>query len=224
MEVIAFNGSPRKKRNTSLLLEKALEGAASTGATTRQIRLYDLNFKGCKSCFGCKVINGEGYGYCSQQDELTPLLRDIAKVDAIILGSPIYFGSVTGEMRTLLERLIFPFFRYHIENGAMGTSLFPRKIQTGFIYTTGVPEEPAREQGYYKDAARTEGLLKMIFGNSESMFCHDTYQFDDYSKIDQDFDVASKAARRRTQFPLDCRKAFEMGVRLATAAAASAST
>jgi len=51
MKVIAFNGSPRKKWNTSTLLEKALEGASSKGAETELIHLYDLNYRGCISWF-----------------------------------------------------------------------------------------------------------------------------------------------------------------------------
>ncbi len=55
MEVIGFNGSSRKNRNTATLLEKALEGAASHGAKTKLVHLYDLDFKGCRSCFGCRT-------------------------------------------------------------------------------------------------------------------------------------------------------------------------
>jgi multimeric flavodoxin WrbA len=55
MNVMAFNGSPKKKWNTATLLEKALEGAASQGAETELIHLYDLDFKGCISCFACKT-------------------------------------------------------------------------------------------------------------------------------------------------------------------------
>ena len=51
MKVMAINGSPRKKWNTATLLDKALEGAASQGAETELIHLYDLNYKGCISCF-----------------------------------------------------------------------------------------------------------------------------------------------------------------------------
>jgi multimeric flavodoxin WrbA len=54
LKVIAFNGSPRKEWNTSTLLKQALEGAESEGAETELIHLYDLNFKGCESCFSCK--------------------------------------------------------------------------------------------------------------------------------------------------------------------------
>ncbi len=59
-------------------------------------------------------------------------------------------------------------------------------------------------------------FLRRIFGSSESLLCFDTYQFDDYSKIDQDrFDEEKKAASRREHFPDDCRRVFELGARLA---------
>lgn len=61
MKIIAINGSPRKNRNTATLLNKALEGAASQGAETELIHLYDLNYKGCVSCFACKIKNGKSY-------------------------------------------------------------------------------------------------------------------------------------------------------------------
>jgi len=48
MKIIAINGSPRKNKNTAILLEKALEGAASKGAETEIVHLYDIDFKGCK--------------------------------------------------------------------------------------------------------------------------------------------------------------------------------
>ena len=55
MKVMAFNGSPRKKKwNTVTLLKSALEGAASVGAETELVQLYDLDFSGCISCFSCK--------------------------------------------------------------------------------------------------------------------------------------------------------------------------
>jgi multimeric flavodoxin WrbA len=51
MKAIGVNGSPRKKWNTATLLKKALEGAASEGAKTALVHLYDLDYKGCISCF-----------------------------------------------------------------------------------------------------------------------------------------------------------------------------
>jgi multimeric flavodoxin WrbA len=51
MKVIVLNGSPRKKWNTATLLKHAFDGAASKGAETELIHLYNYNYKGCISCF-----------------------------------------------------------------------------------------------------------------------------------------------------------------------------
>jgi len=85
MNVLAINGSPRKQWNTATLLNKALEGASSQGAETELIHLYDLNFKGCTSCFACKLKNGESYGQCGYKDDLSPVLNRIENIDALIL-------------------------------------------------------------------------------------------------------------------------------------------
>jgi multimeric flavodoxin WrbA len=122
-------------------------------------------------------------------------------------------------MKSFLERLIFPLLRYTKDDDP-APSLFPRKIHTGFIYTMNRTEEQVKEVGYEKDIAITEEYLRKVFGNSESQLCFDTYQFDDYSKVDQDrFDVAEKAARRKEHFPNDCQRAFEMGIRIANGGA-----
>ena len=146
MKVIAINGSPRKKWNTATLLEKALEGAASEGAETEIIHLYDLNFKGCTSCFACKLKDGKSYGKCAMNDELTPVLEKLKDADAVILGSPIYLGNSTGEMRSFMERYVFPYLVY----SANPQSLYPKNIPIGYIYTMGVKEENFDMFGFSK--------------------------------------------------------------------------
>lgn len=209
MEVLAFNGSPRKEWNTATLLKKALEGATSQGAQTELIHLYDLNFQGCKSCFACKMKGGKSYGRCAVQDDLTPILGKAAKAEALILGSPIYFGTVSGEMKSFMERLLFPYLTY--TNPPQ--SLFSRKIPTGFIYTMNVTEEQmAGEYSFGQHLAWNERILNLIFGSTESLLSFDTYQFEDYSKVVADrFDPQEKAKRRKEVFPKDCDKAFNMG-------------
>jgi multimeric flavodoxin WrbA len=210
MKVIAINGSPRKKWNTATLLEKALEGAASEGAETEIIHLYDLNFKGCTSCFACKLKGGKSYGKCAMQDELTPVLEKLKDADAVILGSPIYLGNSTGEMRSFFERYVFPYLVY----SNTLPSLYLKNIPVGFIYTMGVTEEYFDMFGLKKTIEVNEYMAKRIFGYSESLCCTDTYQFDDYSKYVADmFDPEEKAKRREEVFPQDCKKAFEMGAR-----------
>lgn len=210
MKVMAINGSPRKKWNTAMLLEKALEGAASQGAETELYHLYDLEFKGCVSCFSCKTIGGKSYGRCAVKDSITPILKKAEEVDIIILGSPIYFFNVTGEMRSFLERLMFPYLKYTDPP----SSLFPNKIRMGFIYTMNLTEELMKEYGYDKALASLEYLLDLLFGSLETLYSFDTYQFKDYSKVFAErFDPELKARRRKEIFPKDLEKAFEMGAR-----------
>ena len=214
MNVLAFNGSPRKDWNTATLLEKALEGAASQGAATDLIHLYDLRYTGCQSCFACKMTGGKSHGRCAVRDDLTPILEKVKEADAIILGSPIYFGTVSGEMKSFLERLAFPYWTYTDPP----QSLYPRRIQTGWIYTMNITEAQMHEVGYGIHFGVNERVLRIVFGASESMRSCDTYQFEDYSKVVMTrFDPQKKAKRRAEVFPTDCRKAFEMGVRFATA-------
>lgn len=212
MKVLAINGSPRKNWNTATLLTKALEGAASQGAATELIHLYDYHYKGCISCFACKLKDGKSYGKCAVQDELTPILEKVETADAIILGSPVYFHSVTGEMRSFIERMGFPYTVYDKNY----SSLYQKKIPIGFIYTMNVDETRMKEFGYAETFKGTEMALKRIFGAFESIYVHDTYQFSNYSNyVVTAFNEADKAKRRQEHFPLDCQKAYDLGVRFA---------
>jgi multimeric flavodoxin WrbA len=211
MKAIGINGSPREKWNTATLLERALQGAKSQGAKTELLHLYDYTYKACISCFACKKKDGKSYGKCAVRDGLTPVLKKVSEADIIILGSPIYFGTVTGEMRSFLERLFFPLMTYTDPPG----SLLSRKVRTAFIYTLGATEEIARERGFDKHITANENSMKMIFGASETLCSYDTYQFEDYSKVYAPrFDPDKKAKVREEVFPVDCEKAFEMGARL----------
>ena len=210
MHVIAINGSPRKNWNTATILNKALEGASSQGATTELIHLYELNFKGCISCFACKLKGGKSYGKCGYKDELTPVLEKIESADAVILGSPIYFGEVTGEVRSFIERLIFQYLVYDKNY----SSLNEKKKPIGLIYTGNVPESMIKEVEYDRILSRYENLFEKFMGPTESLFVTDTYQFSDYSKyVATAFDESAKAKRRQEEFPKDCEKAFEMGIK-----------
>ncbi len=212
--VIAINGSPRKTWNTATLLEHALKGAESAGAKTELVHLYDLDYKGCTSCFACKLKDGKSYGKCAMKDDLTPVLERIAGADAFILGSPVYLGTATGEMRSFLERLVFPYLVYDRER----STLFPKKIPTAFIHTMGADESWAKEMGFDVPIRLMELVLGRIFGSSETLMATDTLQFDDYAKyVSSAVDPAAKARRRQEVFPEDCRKAYDLGMRIAQA-------
>lgn len=211
MKIIAINGSPRKNQNTATLLNKALEGAASQGADTELIHLYDHDYKGCVSCFACKLKNGKSYGKCAYKDGLTPILEKVGNANCLILGSPIYFRSITGEMKSFLERFMFQ----HLNYNDIYTSLLDKKIPIGFIYTMNVTDEQMKDFGYMEGFKPLEMYIKTLFGSFESLMVNDTYQFNDYSKYGAaSFDENKKAKVREEQFPIDCQHAFDMGIRL----------
>jgi multimeric flavodoxin WrbA len=215
MQAIAINGSPRKSWNTATLLRKALAGAKAKGAKTELVHLYGLSYKGCISCFACKKIGGKSYGRCAVKDELTPVLKRAAEAQVLILGSPLYFHTESGEMRSFMERLLFPFVTYTPERAC----IFPGKAQTGLIYTMNVTEE--NMSAYHQDVsvAASRGVMARVFGNCQILLSTDTLQFSDYSKyVSTLFDPVAKARRREEVFPKDCERAFELGAKLVMAA------
>ena len=210
MKVIAINGSPRKNWNTATLLQRALDGAASQGAETKLYHLIDYDFKGCRSCFACKKPGGKSYGKCAARDGLTPILEEIdQEADAFILGSPIYIGSTTAEMRAMIERLLYPYARYD----KVQSNLFSRRIPVGFIYTMNWTKELLRFMNV--GLSFVEGSLDKTFGPLETLYAYDTYQFKDYDEYDiKLFDLDQKEKQREEQFPIDCQNAYDMGVRM----------
>ncbi|MDR1510070.1 MAG: flavodoxin family protein [Synergistaceae bacterium] len=208
-QVIAVNGSPRKGWNTWQLLQCALEGARSAGAETKEIiNLYELNFKGCVSCFYCKLKIGGQPGKCALHDDLSEVLERVWASDVLFLGSPIYLWDVTGAMRSFLERLMFPNLAYRPAN----RSEFKGKLNVGFIYTMNVTSEKMESQGYDFLYKSHMSYLACLNGKTEYMTANDTYQFDDYSKFNASlFDPILKARVREEQFPKDRRRAFALG-------------
>lgn len=214
MKIVAVNGSPRKNWNTATLVKNILDGAAQTGAETELIHLYELDYQGCRSCFACKMVGKPGYGRCAVKDGLSPLLVTIAtEADALVIGSPIYFGMVSGETQSFIERLLFPYLVY----SNPPSSLFPRKIPSLSVFTMNVGEELAPEMGYPANFIRQREFLERTLGGpSQTLACYDTCQFADYAKVIMEMmDPAKKIARHKEVFPEECRRAYLIGQELA---------
>lgn len=213
MKIIVINGSPRKNGNTATLLNEVKAAANSKNADVEMIHLYDLNFKGCISCFACKRIGGKSYGKCAIKDDLAPVLERIEQADTLVLGTPIYWGGETGVMRSFLERLQFQYILYDKAR----TSLAPKKINTAVIYTMNVTESVAEQMQYQHALNSIAEHLQYIFGSSQILVSYNTYQFDDYSQYETSaFSLEEKEKQKIEQFPLDRKKAFQMGIELAT--------
>lgn len=211
MRVIAINGGPRRGWNTDTLLKNMLDGAASKGAATEMVNLYDLQYKGCVSCLACKRRIEPRPSRCALHDNLTPVLDKVHSSDAFILGSPVYFSEITGFARAFLERLLFQYLNYDNYNNPLS----PRK-KTALVFTMNVTEDKLKDFMYDTLFERYENWMKHYFGACETLLCTDTLQVKNYDRYHLGmFDANSKQLRYDTVFPRDCQKAYEIGVRLA---------
>lgn len=212
MKAIAINGSARVQGSTAALLKHALSGAEEAGAKTRFVNLYEIQFSGCQNCFECKRLGNINYGKCNHNDELTELLEDVKAADALFLGSPMYYGQITGEMQSFIERMLFPNILYD-DNGG---SLWPKKTQTAFFFTMNV------NQQQFNRGHRLEALkpllktLEKVCGSAEYKLVMETCQFfDGYEKYyTAKFDGPYRLKRHHEVFPIELQEAFLMGKRM----------
>jgi len=101
LKVIGINGSPRKGGNTEILIRKALGIMQSQGIDTEIIGLGEKKVEPCDACKFCR----KHIGKCHIEDDLAPILEEMLSADGIILGSPVYVGSVTAQMKALMDRV-----------------------------------------------------------------------------------------------------------------------
>jgi len=99
VKAVGIVGSPRQGGNTEILTAHCLKAMAEEGLDTELIRLAGLDIRGCNACGYCFENDG-----CSIEDDLQPIFAKMLTADAIIVASPVYFGSATALVKGLLER------------------------------------------------------------------------------------------------------------------------
>ena len=212
-KIIIIDGGPRKNFNTASMLQKFAEGATSVSdkIEVKTVRLYGLDYKGCMSCMACKV-KGKASNVCKFKDALTPVLEEIAEADGLVLGSPIYFGDVTGQMRTFLERLAFPWLSY---NDYSMTA--PKRMSVVLMETmNGLPDRN-NSQGY----GSMEYCIQTALGEPEHLVAYNTYQVKNYERFELErFELASFSEEAKRQWrdehwEQDLQKAFDAGKQMA---------
>jgi len=102
MRVVAFNGSPRKGGNTSILLERTLEELRREGVETELVELADKNIQGCIACFKC--FDHKNRQCAVKNDDANECIGKMLAADGILLGSPTYFADLSARMKALIER------------------------------------------------------------------------------------------------------------------------
>jgi len=99
LKAIAIVGSPRKDGNTEILTKHTLKAIAEEGLDTELIRLAGLDIRPCNACMACREEER-----CPIDDDLLPIYTKMKKADAVILASPVYFGSANALLKALMDR------------------------------------------------------------------------------------------------------------------------
>jgi multimeric flavodoxin WrbA len=128
-EILVLSTSPRKAGNSDLLCDQFMLGAKETGNNVEKIFINDIEINYCKACDTCQN-NG---GVCAQDDDMAQILDKMIAADVIVLATPVYFYTMNGQLKTLIDRT---FARY--------TSLSNKEFY--FITTAAVQNKKALER------------------------------------------------------------------------------
>ncbi len=102
MKVIAFNGSPRKDGNTSILVRHVFKELEREAILTELVQLAGKKIRGCIACFKCAENKDRRCAF--MHDVVNECIEKMLDADGIILASPTYFTDVTAELKALIER------------------------------------------------------------------------------------------------------------------------
>ena len=127
MKILALIGSPRKKGNTDILVEKILQGSKTKGHTSEKIYLYGYKISPCVDCRNCK----KGDLVCTVKDGMQEIYPKMEGADVIIFGTPLYFWGPTGQMKVLVDRMR-PFATNEKMRGKKGAVVAPSGQETSF--------------------------------------------------------------------------------------------
>ena len=123
MKVVAFNGSPRKDGNTSILINKVFGELNKEGIETELIHVGKKQIQGCIACMKCAENQN---GKCViKNDIVNECIEKIMEADGVILGSPVYCSGLSGQMKSFMDRVSLV--------GAVNNSMFKRKVGASIV-------------------------------------------------------------------------------------------
>lgn len=206
MKIYAFNGSPRKNRNTARMIQALTDGIrqAAPDAEIEIIHLYDYTYTGCKSCFACKQKGSQGHLHCHVPDGIHDILANAFQADGLVFASPIYFMDVSAQMKAFLERLMYP-----------GDA--DKIIPSAMIFTMKASEEMKRKFHIDAALASTKAFLTATFHQApECVYSYSTNQYSDSEMSGDGFRASppGNVVNWEQRYQVDLHQARDAGVRL----------
>lgn len=101
-KIVVLNGSPRANGNTSALLDAFTKGAEEAGHSVAAFFLQGMRIGGCLGC----LAGGKDPGSpCVQKDDMDRIYPAYREADVVVLGSPLYYWAVSGQLKCAFDRL-----------------------------------------------------------------------------------------------------------------------
>lgn len=127
MKVLAINGSHRKGKNTATMLKLVLHELEQGGVQTELLEIADLTIEFCRACNHCLKTTE-----CKiEDDDMAMVAKKMIESDAILLGSPVYFGNVTGKLKVFMDRTRWLHMAENVLDGKLGAALTHAGLRNG---------------------------------------------------------------------------------------------
>ena len=98
--IVVLTGSPRQGGNSDMLAEAFVKGARESGKNVNVFKTADLKISGCLGCEYCF----DNEGICFQNDDMGPILTALRETDVMVLVSPVYYFSISAQLKTAIDR------------------------------------------------------------------------------------------------------------------------
>ena len=203
-KVYALNASPRKGWTSEELLDSFIQGIKDTTSEieVEKVHIYDLDYKGCRSCFACQLKSSEEE-ICLYRDGAYDLLRGIKTSDGLVFAAPIYYSDLPSQMRALIERL------FHSGDAK-------REIPTSMIYTMNQPEDVSELRFRPHTDRIAEFFRRGFHTEPDELYSCFTLHWNNPEKYKWPMELYErKVEHRETQWPIDLKNAYDAGVRFA---------
>jgi multimeric flavodoxin WrbA len=123
MRILGIVGSPRKNGNTEILMNEALKVARDAGCETEMFRMSEKQVAPCDACGSCFEV-----GSCVVQDDMQELYGMMERADGIIIGSPVYFGSVSAQTKAIMDRMFALLRQRTLKDKVAGALVVTRRV------------------------------------------------------------------------------------------------
>lgn len=100
-KVLVLSGSFRKHGNSDLLCDEFIRGAKEAGHQVEKIYVNDQKINYCRGCGVCNTTHR-----CVQKDDMAAVLDKMVNADVIVMATPVYFYTMNGQMKTLIDRTV----------------------------------------------------------------------------------------------------------------------